>query len=392
MSLFTAFAAVSNQRLAASFWRLLFRRLLSLKGAGNGEKGFAGIAVRRLGGHRMPGISGLSNFREKRNVAEKGNALAPGFFLAAAASKNVDALALRRGEVAHVFHDSENGNVHFAEHGDAFSNDAERGLLGRGDDDSAVKRHGLAEGQLRVSGSGRKVDEQEVQLAPLDAGDELLDGFDNHGAAPDDGLIIFQQETHAHEFDAVIFRRNKFFVGAEAGPLADAHHQGNAGAVNVAVQKADFEAKPGQSAGKVGGESGFADAAFAAGNGDDLPNFGNLIGRRRRSIGNGRARALRGSNVDVNLSNFRQVADLRFGLRFDFLRRFRASAGKFDHDRYGAVLRRNVSDQSKRDNIPRISGILYLSKRLFDAFGSHAVCVKAKAIRKGCRRRIQELF
>ena len=220
-----------------------------MKGAGNGEKGFARIAVRRLGGHRMPGIAGLSNFREKRDVAEKGNTLAPGFFLAAAASKNIDALALRRSKVAHVFHDSENGNIHFAEHGDAFSNDAKRGFLGRGDDDPAVKRHGLAEGQLRVSGSGRKVDEQEVQLAPLDAGNELLDGFDNHGAAPDDRLLVFQQETHAHEFDAVILRRDEFFVGAEAGPLADAHHQGNAGAVDIAVKKAGFEAKPGQSAG-----------------------------------------------------------------------------------------------------------------------------------------------
>ena len=51
--------------------------------------------------------------------------------------------------------------------------------------------------------------------------------------------------------------------------LVNAHHQRNAWPVNVAIQQTDFRAEMLQRAGEIRGTGGFADAAFAAGDGDD---------------------------------------------------------------------------------------------------------------------------
>ena len=74
-------------------------------------------------------------------------------------------------------------------------------------------------------------------MAPLDGGEELLDRFHDHRSAPDYGGIAFEQETHAHEFDSIIGRWNHFLVLAESGALVDAHHKGNAWAVNITIQQ-----------------------------------------------------------------------------------------------------------------------------------------------------------
>jgi len=134
------------------------------------------------------------------------------------------ALAVGGHEVAHVLDDAEDGDVDFLEHGDAFADDAEGGFLGCGDDDAAVERSGLAKGELGVAGAGREIDEEVIEFAPGDAVKELLDGLDDHGSAPNDGRIAFDEEAHGHEADAVIGRGNEFFVGADGGTVLNAHH------------------------------------------------------------------------------------------------------------------------------------------------------------------------
>ena len=51
--------------------------------------------------------------------------------------------------------------------------------------------------------------------------------------------------------------------------FADAHHDRHAGAVNVGVQQADARTGLRQGEGEVGGHGRFADAALAAGDGDE---------------------------------------------------------------------------------------------------------------------------
>src|ERR1051325_1134831 len=114
--------------------------------------------------------------------------------------------------------------------------------------------------------------------------DELLDGFLDHWPAPDDWLIAIEQETHAHEFHAIILRRHELLVGTDRGTLPDAHHERNARAINCAIEQADALAQMLKRAGEVHRTSGFAHAAFAARDRNDAldaSNFIRLCGARR---------------------------------------------------------------------------------------------------------------
>ncbi len=142
-------------------------------------------------------------------------------------------------------------------------------LLRRADDDAAVERHGLAERKLRVARARRQIHEQKIQLAPLDGEEKLLDGFCDHRSAPYDRLVVGDQQTDAHHFHAVIGRRHKAFGFVDGWFFVNTHHQRNAWAVNIAIQQTHLCAEMCQRAREIHGASGFADAALAAGDGDD---------------------------------------------------------------------------------------------------------------------------
>src|SRR2546421_6617638 len=107
-------------------------------------------------------------------------------------AENLDALALRSREVAHVFHNAEDGHVYLLKHGHTFSDHAKRSLLRRGHNHPAVQWDSLAQGKLSVAGAWRQIHQQKIQLPPIHSADELLDGFHDHGATPNHGLITFE--------------------------------------------------------------------------------------------------------------------------------------------------------------------------------------------------------
>src|SRR5688572_11329022 len=72
---------------------------------------------------RHAAVAAFAYFGVDRNFAEKRDALASGFDSAAAVAKNFDALAARRGEIAHVLDDAEDRDVDFLEHRDPFADD-----------------------------------------------------------------------------------------------------------------------------------------------------------------------------------------------------------------------------------------------------------------------------
>ena len=76
-----------------------------------------------------------------------------------ALAEDVDALARAGGnQVAHVFHQSEDGHTDLGEHVDGFSGVFER-YVGRGGHYyGARERGGLDAGQSHVAGAGREVD------------------------------------------------------------------------------------------------------------------------------------------------------------------------------------------------------------------------------------------
>ena len=146
------------------------------------------------------------------------------FRRAAAVAEDFDAVAVGCGEVAHIFHDAEDGHIHALEHRDAFAHHAERGFLRGGDNHAAIERHGLAQRALRVARARRQIDQQIIQRAPVHLHHELLDGFHNHRPTPDDRLITLQQKSHTHQFHAVAHQRHQLFFGAHERAFVHAHH------------------------------------------------------------------------------------------------------------------------------------------------------------------------
>src|SRR6185436_9515302 len=120
-------------------------------------------------------------------------------------------------------------------------------------------------------------DEQVIEFAPGHAEKELLNRFDDHRPAPNHRRIAFDQEAHAHQMDAVIRRRNEFFIRVNGGLFVNAHHERDAWAVDVTIEQADAGAEMPQTARDVHGCGALADAAFAAGDGNDVLDAGNFV-------------------------------------------------------------------------------------------------------------------
>ena len=77
---------------------------------------------------------------------------------------------------------------------------------GRGDDQELRLRQQLGERHRDVAGAGRQVDQQVVELAPVDVLEELLERLVEHRPAPDDGGVLLDEEPDRHHLDAVLRR------------------------------------------------------------------------------------------------------------------------------------------------------------------------------------------
>lgn len=151
---------------------------------------------------------------------------------------------------------------------------------------------------MLVTGAGGGVDDEVIQLAPLDVLEELLDQAVLLGAAPDDGVVaVGKHELDAH--DCQVFRNPN---GTPAGVahvyrlLLDTHHLGDAGPADVRVHDADLGfGVGGEGVGEHGGEGGFADSALAAQN-EDLVLDGREAGGDERDVGIG---AFGGGGADL---------------------------------------------------------------------------------------------
>jgi len=159
------------------------------------------------------------------------------------------------------------------EHVHRFARVFERHIGRRGDDDGAGHRGVLDERKLHIAGSGRKIDHQIIEIAPVDAAQKLLDHAVKHGTAPYQRFVAGAEEAHRHQLDAIILQRLDSFADGRRWLIA-AHHQRHVGAVDVRVEQADFAAHPGQCDGEVHGDRSLADPSFAASHGDQIPHAG----------------------------------------------------------------------------------------------------------------------
>ena len=178
-----------------------------------------------------------------------------GFLFAAAAAEDVVAgVVLGADEIAHVLDEAEDGDVDPGEHRGGLARVDERDFLRRGDDDGAGQRDGLDDGELDVAGAGREIEDEEIEAAPIDLPEELLGVAGDHRAAEDGGRIVIEEEAHGHQLHAVAGDGDDaVFLGGH-GALVGAEHEADAGAVDVAIAKADAGAGLLEGDGEIGGD------------------------------------------------------------------------------------------------------------------------------------------
>src|SRR6266581_2926209 len=108
-----------------------------------------------------------------------------------------------------------------------------------------------------------------VKIAPDYVPQELLDGGVDHRSTPRQRLVIWNEEPHRDQLDAVTLRRQQLAVPL-LGRTLHAHHHRDVGAVHVGIHEPDLRALKGQTGGQIDRDRRFADASLAAADGDGV--------------------------------------------------------------------------------------------------------------------------
>ena len=117
-------------------------------------------------------------------------------------SEEREALAVGRDELRHVLDHSDDLHVRPARHVGDTDRDALRGETRCRDDEHLGLREHAGEPHLDVAGARRHVDQQIVELAPADVGEELLERLREHEPAPHErGALVVDEEAHRHDLE-----------------------------------------------------------------------------------------------------------------------------------------------------------------------------------------------
>ena len=231
-------------------------------------------------------LAGVAHFSEawvQRELTDERYLESVAGFLHVAFAENIDAfVAIWAAHVAHVLSDAEGWHVHQIDHLQALAHDHVGQALWRGDHEHAANFHALHDSQRHIAGSWWQVNDEIVEIAPANIGDELLYNAGDEGAAPNDRIVVvWQEEVHTHEGDAGFALDRLDAVLTHCWLVADAEKLWNTWAGDVGVHEADFKAAFFQCHGEHGGETGFPNAAFAAHDNDDVFDIGMFLGFRQ---------------------------------------------------------------------------------------------------------------
>jgi len=106
----------------------------------------------------LPAVRRLTRCNVDGELAEQRDPEALRFTFAATAAEDVVSLVIRRrNEIAHVFNQSEHGNIDLFKHGGGLARIDQRHFLWRRDNDGAGKSDGLNDRQLNVAGAWRQI-------------------------------------------------------------------------------------------------------------------------------------------------------------------------------------------------------------------------------------------
>lgn len=152
--------------------------------------------------------------------------------------------AVRADEAAHVLDEPEDADAGLAAEVELLADVEQRDLLRRGQHDGPVDAalaQEAVDAQVLVAGAGRGVDEEEVEVAPLDVLQELLQQAVLLRAPPDHRVVApGEHELDAHDGQVVGHPDGRPPGRADVDRLGlHAHHLGDAGPAHVRVHHAD---------------------------------------------------------------------------------------------------------------------------------------------------------
>ena len=124
----------------------------------------------------------------------------------AAPPPGAEELLAGAAQVRHVLDHAEQAHVRLARHLRGADGDLLRGAVRRRDDERLGAREQLPERDRYVAGAGRHVDDEHVQLAPVDVREELLERAVQHRAAPHDWRVVVEEEPDRHHLQVALDR------------------------------------------------------------------------------------------------------------------------------------------------------------------------------------------
>ena len=122
-------------------------------------------------------------------------------------------IALVTDKIAHIFNDTEDRYFDLAEHGQTFPGIGQRQILRGGDNHGPGQRGLLRNRQLNVTGSGRHIDDQNVQITPGHFPQHLGERTHHHRATPDHGRVLIHHKAHRHGLKSMTFQGFQGFGG-----------------------------------------------------------------------------------------------------------------------------------------------------------------------------------
>ena len=180
-------------------------------------------------------------------------------------AKEIDGLtAVRAGETAHVLNDAHDTLVRLArEHAGADSH-VGRSRLRSCDDNNLGAGQQLTRGDRNVSGAGRQIQKEHVQIPPPDVGEELLEGPMEHGSPERHRLRAapgLERQDRDSAYAEGLGRHDHALDNGGSGGQAE--ESGHGVAVDVRVDDSDGVALGGHRHREVDGHGGLAHASLA---------------------------------------------------------------------------------------------------------------------------------
>ena len=263
----------------------------------------------------------------------------------------------------HVLHDPEDGNTDFLEHLESLAGVDERDVLRRGDNHRSGDRDFLGEGELDVSGSGRHVDDEVIDVLPAGVLEELFEGLGHHRPAPDHRGIDVDEKADRDRLDAVAHHRLERLAVSGLGPTGDAEHHRLRGSIDIGIEHPDARSFRRERESQIHGCRRFSHPALAGGDRDDVLHPGNQLDPALHRVGNDLAR-----DTDVHGAHAWDAAELACDEFADRIELGLGGIAELDFERDAAAFQFDVSRRLGRNEILariRVNDFLERSVNLF---------------------------